>query len=448
MTDAGIAVVAAVLFGALAASLVSAEIALSRTARMGPQGLVQGEGTGPRRLEAVAADVTRHLNVILLARIACEVIALLALAVGVVVLLGPGWLSVALAAIVMVVVDYVLIGVTPRILGRQFADRIALLTARVVLPAAVLLSPLAQGLVRVGRALTPPGKGDREGPFTGEEELRRLVDLAERGEVIDADERQMIQSVFKLDDTSVREVMIPRTDIVFVDADAQVDEALSLALRSGYSRIPVTGQDEDDVVGIVYLKDLVSNLRGHGADTPVGDTDAQRASAAPARLTVRDEMRTASYVPDSKPIDELLREMQRRRSHVAVVIDEYGGTAGLVTIEDIVEEIVGEITDEYDDEVPPVQWLAEQNARVIARLSLGELAELFGVELDASDVETVGGLLAYALGRVPTTGSQAVYAGLRLTAENGAASPSQTTTVLVEKVAGADDEDTDTAEDS
>ncbi|MBB4930319.1 CBS domain containing-hemolysin-like protein [Lipingzhangella halophila] len=439
MTVPGIAFAAAILLGVLAAYLVSAEVAVTRTARMGPQGPVHGEDTGQRKLEAIAADVTRHLNVILLVRVASEVLALLAVAAGLIGLLGLGWPSLVLAAVVMVLADYVLMGVTPRILGRQFSYSIALGSAAVFVPAAVVLGPVAQGLVRVGRAFTPRGKGDREGPFTGEEELRRLVDLAERGHVIDADERQMIQSVFKLDDTSAREVMVPRTDIVFVGHDVRVDDALALALESGYSRIPVIGEDEDDVIGIVYLKDLVSHLRAQWSDTPGGERSRE--------LTARDAMRTASYVPDSKPIDELLREMQRLRSHVAVVIDEYGGTAGLVTIEDIVEEIVGEITDEYDDEVPPIQRLEEDRARVTARLPLGELAEVFEVELDAPDVETVGGLLAYALGRVPTTGSQAVYAGLRLTAEDGAASRNQTATVLVEKVREPDGENGDRTDD-
>ncbi|WP_046470990.1 hemolysin family protein [Allosalinactinospora lopnorensis] len=434
MMDPWIAFSAAILFSLVAAFFVSAEVAVTRAARMGPEGVPRAEGRGQRRLDTVAADPTRYLNLILLLRVGSEVLATLALAAGFIGRFGFGWLAIALTAVVMTLVDYVLIGVTPRILGRQFAQSIALTSAAVVAPAALVLGPVAQGLVRVGRSLTPRGPGEREGPFTSEEELRRLVDLAERGHVIDADERQMIQSVFELDDTSVREVMVPRTDIVFVNSEARVDEALSLALQSGFSRIPVTGEDEDDVVGIVYLKDLVAHMYEQWAGEP----------EAAGTFTVRDAMRVASYVPDSKPIDELLREMQRQRIHAAVVIDEYGGTAGLVTIEDIVEEIVGEITDEYDDEVPPIQRLGEDRARVTARLPLGELAELFEAELDAPDVETVGGLLAYALGRVPVSGSQAVYAGLRLTAEDGAADRNQTATVLVEKMWDPGDQNGDT----
>jgi CBS domain containing-hemolysin-like protein len=214
--------------------------------------------------------------------------------------------------------------------------------------------------------------------------------------------------------------MVPRTDMVFIEADKTVEQALSLALRSGFSRIPVVGENEDDVVGIAYLKDIVAWSHEHpGAD------------AAEKVATV---MRPASYVPDSKPVDELLRQMQAQRNHVAVVIDEYGGTAGLATIEDILEEIVGEIADEYDEnEQPPVEWLSGDSARVTARLSVTELGELFGVSLEDEDVETVAGLLARVLGRVPIAGSTGTVHGLRLTAENLAGRRNKIGTVLVER---------------
>jgi CBS domain containing-hemolysin-like protein len=305
-----------------------------------------------------------------------------------------------------------------------------------VYPLQVVLGPLARLLVGAGRALTPRGKGDRDGPFSTEVELRQLVDLAEQGEVIDPEERQMIHSVFKLDDTSVREVMVPRPDIVFTGRDADADAVLSLAMASGYSRIPVTGEDEDDVVGIVYLKDLVERLRDRWAAAAGGADDVP--------LTAGHVMRDATFVPDTKPIDELLREMQKRRNHVAVAIDEYGGTAGLVTLEDIVEEIVGEITDEYDHEIAPVDWLDDDRLRVTARLPLGELAELFPErDLEVSDVETVGGLVAFVLGRVPAGGAQAEYAGLRLTLEGKSSRRNRMTTVLVERLAPEGDQGPD-----
>jgi CBS domain containing-hemolysin-like protein len=230
----------------------------------------------------------------------------------------------------------------------------------------------------------------------------------------------MVRSVFELGDTIVREVMVPRTDMVFIEADKTVEQALSLALRSGFSRIPVVGENEDDVVGIAYLKDIVAWSHDH----PEAD----------ATEKVTTVIRPASYVPDSKPVDELLRQMQAQRNHVAIVIDEYGGTAGLVTIEDILEEIVGEITDEYDNERPPVEWLSGGSARVTARLSVTELEELFGVALGVDDVETVAGLLAHQLGRVPIAGSTVTLHGLRLTAENPTARRNKIGTVLVERV--------------
>jgi CBS domain containing-hemolysin-like protein len=237
---------------------------------------------------------------------------------------------------------------------------------------------------------------------------------------IEPGEREMVKSVVQLGDTIVRDVMVPRTDMVFIEADKTVEQALSLALRSGFSRLPVVGESTDDIVGIAYMKDVVAWQHEHT------DTEAEKVSTI---------MRPASFVPDSKPVDELLRQMQARRIHVSIVIDEYGGTAGLVTIEDILEEIVGEITDEYDNEQPPVERLHDGSVRVTARLPVADLEELFGVSVRAEDVETVAGLLAHELGRVPIAGSTATVSGLRLTAEkNLAGRRNKIGTVLVEPV--------------
>jgi CBS domain containing-hemolysin-like protein len=248
----------------------------------------------------------------------------------------------------------------------------------------------------------------------------------------------MVHSVFELGDTIVREVMVPRTDLVMIEREKTVRQALTLALRSGFSRMPVVGENEDDVVGIVYLKDLVrrTHVNREAENEPVSSV-----------------MRQATYVPDSKPVADLLREMQRDRIHVAVVIDEYGGTAGLVTIEDILEEIVGEITDEYDRESPPVEQLDHGAFRITARLPVEELGELFGIELEDEDVETVGGLLAKALGRVPIPGSgvevpvpedeELPISAIRLTAESTAGRRNRIGTLLAEPVLrdAADDEE-------
>ncbi|GAA0253356.1 hemolysin family protein [Actinomadura nitritigenes] len=376
----------------MAGLLAGAETALARVSRVTVEELVRENRRGATKLAEVVADPARYVNMVLLLRIGCELVATVIVADLCISWLDETWRAYVVAAAIMIVVSYVVIGVGPRTLGIQHAGRIALAGAAVIHPVTRVLGPLPRLLIALGNALTP-GRGFREGPFASEAELRDLVDLAEQRSLIEPDERQMIHSVFELGDTLVREVMVPRTDIVFIERGKTLRQAMSLALRSGFSRIPVVGENEDDVVGIAYLKDVVRRSQ----ENPGGE----------AVETVGSIMRDATYVPDSKPIDELLREMQARQIHLAVVIDEYGGTAGLVTIEDILEEIVGEITDEYDREIPPVTWLDDGAARVTARLPVEDLAELFDVELDAEEVETVGGLLAHALGRVPIEGSTA-----------------------------------------
>jgi CBS domain containing-hemolysin-like protein len=235
--------------------------------------------------------------------------------------------------------------------------------------------------------------------------------------------------VFELGDTVAREVMVPRTEIVWIEQHKSVRQAVALCLRSGFSRIPVIAESVDDVVGVVHLKDLVA---------------AEHREDASDR-TVAAAMRPATFVPDSKLLTSLLKEMQVSRNHMAVVVDEYGGTAGLLTIEDILEEIVGEITDESDtDERPPIEHLEDGKVRVISRLPVIDLGELFEVDLADSDVETVGGLLAQQLGRVPVPGAEAEVAGLRLRAEGGndRRGRLRITTVLVSPVAARSDPDT------
>lgn len=290
------------------------------------------------------------------------------------------------------------------------------------------MGPIPNLLILIGNALTP-GKGFRRGPFASEAELRALVDLAEKESLIEAEERRMVHSVFELGDTLVREVMVPRTDLVAIERYKTIRQGLTLALRSGFSRIPVTGENEDDIVGIVYLKDLARKTHISR------DAESELVSTA---------MRPAVFVPDTKNAGDLLREMQQERNHVAVVIDEYGGTAGIVTIEDILEEIVGEITDEYDRELPPVEDLGEDRYRVTARLDITDLGELYGLDAyDDEDVETVGGLLAKALGRVPIAGASSVVPlpderALRLTAEAAAGRRNKIVTVLVEPIGPAE----------
>ena len=288
-----------------------------------------------------------------------------------------------------------------------------------------VLGPLPQLLILVGNALTP-GKGFREGPFASEAELRELVDLAEASSVIESGERQMIHSVFELGDTIVREVMVPRTDVVFIEQHKTLRQAMSLALRSGYSRIPVIGENLDDVVGFAYLKDVTRRVFDrHEAET------TER---------VESVMRPVLYVPDSKPVDELLREMQAERKHIAIVVDEYGGTAGLVTIEDILEEIVGEITDEYDVEPASTSSSSPTAAPGQLALPVDDLEEIGGVAVEDDDVDTVGGLMAKHLGRVPIPGSVVEVHGLRFEAEAPSGRRNRIGTVLVSRLEPAHEE--------
>jgi CBS domain containing-hemolysin-like protein len=405
--------VSAVGFVVLAGLFGSLEAALSRVSRVRVEELVREGRGGANRLAQVLSDPPRSLNLLLLLRLLFELAA-----AGVVVSYSidriSGSTAVVVAVAVMTVVSYVFIGVAPRTIGRQQAERVALLGAGVALALTKVFGPLPRLLILVGNALTP-GKGFREGPFSSEAELRDLVELAQERGVVERAERDMINSVFELGDTIVREVMVPRTDIVSIERGKTVRQALNLALRSGFSRIPVVGDNADDVLGVAYLKDLVRKERAEGGGA----------------VKVEDAMREPVFVPESKPVDQLLREMQTALGHIAVVVDEYGGTAGLVTIEDVLEEIVGEITDEYDREAPPVEELDDDTRRVTARLPVEDLEELYGVELPHDDVETVGGLMAMMLGRVPIPGATVEVAGLVLVAESAKGRRNRIGTVLV-----------------
>jgi CBS domain containing-hemolysin-like protein len=415
--DVLLPVAAAALIG-IAGACAAADAALSRVSRSHVEEFQRDERRGAASLERVIAEPPRYLNLLLLLRVAAEMTAAVLVAVWAIGLFGRTWSTVLITALAMIVLSYVVVGVTPRTVGRQHADGVALIAAPVAVKLAGVLGPLPKMLIQLGNALTP-GKGFRDGPFTSEAELRDLVDLAEASRVIEDTEREMIHSVFELGDTLAREVMVPRTDIVFIEQTKTLRQAMSLALRSGFSRIPVLGENEDDVVGIVYLRDLARR------------TYEYRESESAER--VESLMRPPTFVPDSLPVDVLLREMQAERNHVAIVVDEYGGTAGLVTIEDILEEIVGEITDEYDREGPRIEELPDGAVRVSARYAVDELAELFDVEFDAEGVETVGGLLANALGRVPIPGATAVVSGLELVAEASRGRRNRVGTVVVRR---------------
>ncbi|MFC0532614.1 hemolysin family protein [Phytohabitans kaempferiae] len=395
-----------------------AAVSPARAAELAREGV-----RGARALQIVASDVVRHLNLLLLLRLLCELTATTLVALVAVDTFSAGWTAALVTAGAMTVVSFVVVGVGPRTIGRQHAYAVGRATAPLVRWLGRALGPLASLLILIGNMVTP-GKGFREGPFATQIELRELVDLAEQRGVVEHGERQMIHSVFALGDTIAREVMVPRTEMVWIESHKSLRQALALFLRSGFSRIPVIGESVDDVLGVLYLKDVIRR-------TQSGDPGAEAA-------TVAEVMREARFVPESKPVDDLLSEMQAARTHVVIVVDEYGGTGGLVTIEDILEEIVGEITDEYDVERPPIERLDGGAVRVTARLPVEDLGELFGVELPDDEVETVGGLLAQALGRVPIPGAQATVSGLHMVAEGTTGRRNRIDSVLVRRAEARD----------
>jgi CBS domain containing-hemolysin-like protein len=413
----------------LAGLFSAADAAIGSSSRARAEELLDDGRPGARRLVALLDDLSRYLNTALLLRLLCEISAIALVTLQAYDVYDGAWWPTMLTTIgVMLVISFVAIGVAPRTLGRQHSERVALISAGPIATVTAVLGPIPRLLILLGNALTP-GKGFREGPFSTETELRELVDLAEASAVIESGERRMIHSVFELGDTIAREVMVPRNDVVYIERYKNLRQTMSLFLRSGFSRVPVIGENLDDVVGFAYLKDVVRR------DFEAPDVEfTQR---------VDEVMRPAYFVPESKPVDGLLSEMQANRQHVAIVVDEYGGTAGLVTIEDVLEEIVGEITDEYDEETVEVEQLDDGSTRVSSRYPIDDLDELFGFEVEEEDVDSVGGLMAKHLGRVPIAGSTVEAHGLRFEAEGSSGRRNKIDTVLISRVADDDENEDD-----
>jgi CBS domain containing-hemolysin-like protein len=402
--DAWLLVLAGVLVP-VAGALAAADAAISAVSAARVEDMARSGRRGAAALAAVVGDRSRYINLLLMLRLTAEIAATVILTVAALGSWGSHPCVVLVVIVVMLLVSYIVIGVLPRTLGRAHPYRLGLTVAGPTRALGRVLAPVSTLLIVVGNALTP-GKKFSHGPFSSDIELREMVDLAGDRGVVHESEREMLKSVFDLGDTIVREVMVPRTEVVWIEQGKTLRQAVHLADRSGFSRIPVIGDDVDDVTGVVYVKDLIARLLSLAAD----DRGPQ----------VTELMRPPVFVPESKNVDGLLRDMQRDRTHVAIVVDEYGGMAGLVTMEDIVEEIVGEITDEYDPDTPdPIEHLADGSVRLSARLPVEDLGDVFGIDLEGDEVETVGGLLAQLLGRVALPGAQAEIDGVRLVAEGG-----------------------------
>lgn len=392
----------------LAAAVLSAgEAAVLRIGRNAVADLLTARHPAAERVRRVAEDRAAVAGSAAVVRLLCEMLAAvcLTLAIAASDLVWSLELVIAVAACAFLTV--VLARLSPRSLGHRYPRQVLVVTSRLLLGVRAVAGPL----VRVAPAA---------GADLDEERLREIVERVGDEPGGDADERAMVRSVLGLGDTLTREVMVPRTDMVTTVESTPLRKVLSLLLRSGYSRVPVVGEQVDDLKGVLYLKDLVRRMQDDGED----------AAAAPAGSIVR----PAVFVPESKPVDELLRELQAGASHIAMVVDEYGGIAGLVTIEDALEEIVGELTDEHDPSAPQVEDLGGGAYLVPARLAKDELGELFGLDVEDDDVDTAGGLLAKALGKVPIPGSAGEIHGLRLVAQGTEGRRKRVARVLVSRV--------------
>jgi putative hemolysin len=383
----------------IAIATAVAETSIVRITRAKAAGLADDGRSGGKALVHLVEAPERWINALLLVVLVCQIVQ--ATLTGVVSNRLFGGIGVAIATFINVVVVFVLAEAAPKTWALQNTERAALASARPV-RWLVELAPLrliARALIGLTNVILP-GKGLKEGPFVSEEELLAVAAEAAESNQIEHDERRLIESILEFGDTVVREVMVPRPDIVSVDHDFRVADVMEVVLLNGYSRVPVLGDGIDDVVGLVFAKDLMRAERDGREDEPVANL-----------------VRPARAVPETKSVSELLREMQAEQFHMAIVIDEYGGTAGVVTLEDLIEELVGEIVDEFDTEDARVEPVPAGGVRVSGRLTIDDANDLLAVELPEGDYDTVGGLVLSELGRLAATGDTVEVLGARLTVE-------------------------------
>lgn len=417
-------IILAVFLLILAGFLAGSEAALNSVSRIAVESIAERSARRAALVGKIIKDPARYLNVVLLVRKAAELTATVIVAEAFISEMDNALLAGLYAVLLMVLLSYVVVGVGPRTLAKQRPMAWIVPASYASWILAKILGPVTVILIALGNAITP-GKGFRKGPFANEAELRDLVDQAHESGLVEESEHEMIHSVFELGDTIVRELMIPRTEMVWIEGDKNLRQALSLFLRSGYSRIPVIGEDIDSVIGIAYIKDVVRRVHDH----PKSESSE----------TIAEHLREATFVPESKNAAELLRDMQRDQIHLAIVIDEYGGTAGIITIEDILEEIVGEIADEYDDSGEEFTELSEGIARISSRMHIEDLADQLNIEVEESDdIDTIGGYMAKQLGRVPIPGSRIEISGWSFTAERPQGRRHRITSILAERIERSD----------
>ena len=402
-----------VVFGGLLAAADAALGVMSRT----DLAELAAHSRSRRSLLAIAADPGAHINALNFMRIVAETTAAVLITLAFATVFADWWWALLASALIMTGASFVLVGSSPRSVGRANARAVMRFAAPIVRSIRVILGPIAAALVALGNRVTP-GRPP-SATFSSEEQLLSMVDEATELEVLEEDDRELIHSIFEFNDTVVREVMIPRTDMVTIDADATMGASMGLLLSRGISRMPVIGDTIDEVLGVLYLRDVARVVYEQTLDAET--------------LTAAELARPALFVPESQKADSLLRQMQLESNHLAMVVDEYGGIAGLATLEDLIEELVGDISDEYDHDVAEVEDLGEGRYRVSARLPIDELGDLFGLELEDDEVDSVGGLITKVLGRLPTAGASGEFSGLILTADRTEGRRKRLSTVLVER---------------
>jgi putative hemolysin len=383
---------------AAVAILGASEVSITRINRVRAYRLVEEKRRGAASLARIADNPAPYLNVVLL-------LTLLATIGGTTIATSLavrrfGGAGEVVATIVMTLLLFVFAEVTPKTFAIQQTDRVALFLAPLIVALGRLVGPVATGLVRLAN-LIMPGRGLPQGPFITEQELRASAEVASEEGTIEEEEKELIHSIFEFGDTIVREVMVPRPDVVAIEDTATLKDVQALVLEHGYSRIPVYHEDLDDVVGVVFAKDVLKAIHLGDSDRPLTEI-----------------CRPAHVVPESKKVADLLREMQKEKFHQAIVIDEYGSITGIVALEDLLEELVGEITDEYDTEEPDVVEVGDGTYRVSGKTSIDDVNELLGTELPDEEWDTVAGLVLDLFGRIPDAGEEMVFQGLRFKVEN------------------------------
>lgn len=420
---AALLLAAAALLVAFGGLMAAVDSALSVTSRGDLEEMSQ-DGRNAAFLRGIAADPAAHANAAGFMRVLSETTAAVLVTVALSILFDSIWWAMLAAAIIMTGVSFVVVGASPRSVGRLHAKALLRGAAPVIRAMRIVLGPLAHALVALGDRVTPGIV--RGSSFASEEQLLSMVDEAASQDLIEEDDRELIHSVFDFTDTYVRAVMVPRTEMVTVEAETTTKDAMELFLDKGVSRVPIVDDEADDVIGVLYLKDLVQF--------------AYRDEAGWRSAAISQLARPAVFVPESMRAETLLQQMKREAVHVCMVVDEYGGVSGLVTLEDLIEELVGEIADEFDPRANEVAEVAEGRYRVSARLGLAEVGELFGIDLEDDEVDSVGGLLGKRLGKVPQPGAVTEVAGLRLTGGASRGKGRGISTVFVERIAP----DTDT----